>query len=123
MKEDKIIELFFAENDVLKEKIEILENELKVSKAVATKFEEECKSLDEKIEELNLTKEFFKLEYDSQFKANKNLLAEIERLKAEIKKHKSKTAQEFVIRLLKKSLDAIPLADIYTTLEEMEGDE
>ena len=63
------------------------------------------------------------MEYDSQFKANQNLLAEIECLKAEVKKQKSKTAQEFVIRLLKKSLDAIPLADIYTTLEEMEGDE
>ena len=63
------------------------------------------------------------MEYDSQFKANKNLLAEVDRLKADAKKHKSKTAQEFVIRLLKKSLDAIPLADIYTTLEEMEGDD
>ena len=36
--------------ELLKIKVKRLEKELENSKAVATKFEEECKSLDEKIE-------------------------------------------------------------------------
>ena len=57
------------------------------------------KRKDAEIEKKQSAYELCKQEYDSMFNANRNLLAEVERLKEEIEKAKSEAYREFAERL------------------------
>lgn len=87
MKEDKIIELFLAENDLLKKKIEILENDIKISKAVATKLEKEVEEQDAEIGKL-------KAEIDARDVAIMRLDHEKDRLSEELDHQKAIASAE-----------------------------
>ena len=76
-----------AENKLLNEKIERLENDIKVSKA-------KCCSLDHEIAQLKTEMNFYRSEYDFQFEANQRLIAEKERLTEELEHQKAIASAE-----------------------------